>query len=121
VTSGKAVNIGRYALIPQRRRPRCRADDVRPVALQWRRSVAFSHTRPGAPVEKSCALSRVNANIHSLVLKSTTLAKPMNRAMHIPSIPAMSLAAQGVESCVGMGVDGFEQRTPAKAGVSATK
>ena len=45
----------------------------------------------------------------------------MNRTTQIQPISALSLAAQGPESCVRMGINGFEQRAPAQADVATTK
>ncbi len=45
----------------------------------------------------------------------------MKRTTHIQPNPAMSLAAQGPDSCVSMGIKGFEQQASAQAGVATTK
>ncbi len=83
------------------------------------RSVAFLHLNIHIGAEKTCVRSRVNVKLHSFVLPSTLLRRPMNRTTHIKPIPAPSLAARGADSRVCIG--GFEQRTLAKADVATTK
>ena len=82
----------------------------------------FLHTNIHAAAKNSCASSRVNAKMYSLVLSRTNVATNlMNRTPRTQPTLALGFAAQGIGSSRDTCITRFALLASAQAGVAATK